>query len=1006
MIAARLRVPSFALILCLCCCLILLLAAGAALAQTGSFPSGAVNLGSVAVNTGTPTIATLTFTFTTGGTIQAPAVVTQGAPNLDFTDAGTGTCTTNGTSHSYNANDTCTVIVRFMAKGVGSRYGAAEIFDNAGNVLGTGYVQGTGVGPQITYSPGQQSTIGNGLSRPTWVAVNGSGAVYITDLNNDRVLKETPSGGSYIQSTVADAANNGITFPDAVAVDGNGDLYIADARIGRVLKETPSGGSYIQSTVADAANNGVNQPQGVAVDGSGDVYIANSGDGRVLMETPSGAAGYTQSVVVGGLNDPDSVAVDSSGNVYIADFYTSEVLKETPSAGTYTQSTVGSGLNEPYAVAADWNGNLYISNIGTNSTGFSSVVKETLLGGSYIQSILADSASNGLNTPWGIAVDGSGNVYLSDSGNNRVLKEDLAAPPSLTFAPTPNGSTSSDSPQTVTLTNNGNAPLSFPVPDAGNNPGISTDFVLNSDVGSACPLVTASSSGPGALTAGASCLLSISFEPEAPASGNVTGALQLTDNNLNAASPSYAAQTLALSGSVESPGPPSMTTPAPGSTLPGSTVTFTWNPGYGPSAFMLQVGTTGAGSSNIYSGGSTTATSVTVSNIPSDSRPLYVQLSYEMGTTWSSVSYTYTESSGPPFGAMAQPIDATTRATTVAQGDSVLFTGWAADPQMGAPVSQVSILIDGTAVGNATLGLGRPDVVAKYNNFSYYNSGWTFTWAAASLSVGSHQVTAVISDSLGLTTQLRPMSFTVTASPSYGPPFGAVGQAIDAATRSTTVATGDDLLVTGWAADPHDGAPVSSVSILVDGATVGRATLGIADAGVATMQNNPLYLNSGWTFTSAAAGLSVGTHTVSATAADSLGNSASLGSRTITVAASSPDGPPFGSLDKAMDATTGQTTVSRSDNLLVEGWAADVHDGAPVSQVSILIDGTAAGNATLGTARHDVAKALGLQYTNSGWKFTMAASSLSAGTHTVTAVATDLLGLSAQFQIREITVTP
>lgn len=83
-----------------------------------------------------------------------------------------------------------------------------------------------------------------------------------------------------------------------------------------------------------------------------------------------------------------------------------------------------------------------------------------------------------------------------------------------------------------------------------------------------------------------------------------------------------------------------------------------------------------------------------------------------------------------------------------------------------------------------------------------------------------------------------------------------------------------------------------------------------------------------------------------------------------------------------------------------------MHDGAPLHQVSILIDGTAVGNATLGIARLDVANKKGSAYTNSGWRFTMSASSLSAGTHTVTAVATDSLGLSTQFEIRAITVTP
>ena len=77
------------------------------------------------VNIGTASIDYLyaVFTFDTGGTIGAPAVVTQGATGLDFTDAGTGTCTTNGPSHTYNPGDSCTVAIAFNPRHSGTIYG-------------------------------------------------------------------------------------------------------------------------------------------------------------------------------------------------------------------------------------------------------------------------------------------------------------------------------------------------------------------------------------------------------------------------------------------------------------------------------------------------------------------------------------------------------------------------------------------------------------------------------------------------------------------------------------------------------------------------------------------------------------------------------------------------------------------------------------------------------------------------------------------------------------------
>ena len=110
-----------------------------------------VNFGSVAVATTTPPTVLLPFAFDTTTTIGAPAVLTQGAPNLDFTNAGTGTCTANST---FAARDSCTVSVTFTPKSSGPRYGAVQLLNGAGTVIATGYVYGTGTGPQIAFPPG------------------------------------------------------------------------------------------------------------------------------------------------------------------------------------------------------------------------------------------------------------------------------------------------------------------------------------------------------------------------------------------------------------------------------------------------------------------------------------------------------------------------------------------------------------------------------------------------------------------------------------------------------------------------------------------------------------------------------------------------------------------------------------------------------------------------------------------------------------------------------------
>jgi hypothetical protein len=92
-----------------------------------------------------------------------------------------------------------------------------------------------------------------------------------------------------------------------------------------------------------------------------------------------------------------------------------------------------------------------------------------------------------------------------------------------------------------------------------------------------------------------------------------------------------------------------MSTPIPGSTLSGSSVSFTWSPGNTATHFELWLGSTGVGSSNLYNSGNVTVTTETVNSLPTNGEKIYARLYSLINGTWQSADYTYTASSTQPL---------------------------------------------------------------------------------------------------------------------------------------------------------------------------------------------------------------------------------------------------------------------------------------------------------------------------------------------------------------------
>lgn len=503
---------------------------------------GGVGFGSLPVATTSPETIPITFVFDTGGTIGTPTVTTLGATGLDFIDAGTGSCTVNGPTYSYNAGDSCSVAVTFAPGFSGTRFGGVTLSDSSGAPIASEYISGVGLGPQAVFSPAAGSVLDKGavsVDALTDAAVDGAGNVYATDFVGGQVVKFAANGTASVVTTPA------LSGPSAVAVDGLGNLYITEETGGRVDVISPSGTASVLATPSIT----LSFPDGIAVDTQGTVYISDTGHARIVKVTPAGVASVVPTGSISLMN-PYQVVVDGSGNLFIADPQLNQVVKLTPNGTASTVDTGSLTLANPVGVAADAAGMVYISDGGN-----ARIVAVPPNGPAFV----LGTGSAGFVFPALLSVR-DGKVYVADYEEADVVEIDTTQASSLSFATTMIGNTSSDSPLLATITNNGNTPLTFEVPVSGTNPNLSSGFALSGS--STCP---PPGSGPNVaprshsarnfssagLAAGASCMDAVNFTPTVP--GTISGSMVITDNSLNALGPGYATQSVPLSGIATAP---------------------------------------------------------------------------------------------------------------------------------------------------------------------------------------------------------------------------------------------------------------------------------------------------------------------------------------------------------------------------------------------------------------------------------------------------------------------
>jgi serine/threonine-protein kinase len=292
---------------------------------------------------------------------------------------------------------------------------------------------------------------------PAGVAFDTAGNLYVADAANNEIRMITPAGvvttfAGSITPGDSDGTGGAASFhsPEGVAVDSSGNVYVADTDNNEIRKITPTGvvTTFAGSTVAGHADGtggaaSFTLPTGLAIDAAGDLYVADSGNNEIRMITPAGVvstlAGSTTAGNADGtgsaasFNQPAGVAVDASGNVFVADFGNNEIREVTPSGVVTT--VAGSGAQghadgtgtaasfySPTGVAVDSSGNIYVAD--TNNNEIRKItpagVVLTLAGSPAAGNQDGTGSSSSFKFPFNIALDGSGDLFLADFGNNEI----------------------------------------------------------------------------------------------------------------------------------------------------------------------------------------------------------------------------------------------------------------------------------------------------------------------------------------------------------------------------------------------------------------------------------------------------------------------------------------------------------------------------------------------------------------------------------------------------------
>ena len=271
-----------------------------------------------------------------------------------------------------------------------------------------------------------------GFSYPRAIALDSAGNIYTSE---GYVIKKFSSSGTYIGMILAGygSADGQLLNATTLVFDASDNLWICDSGTGtnRVQKFSSSG-TYISKFGTNGTGNGQFQsPYGLVFDSSGNIFVGDHLNHRIQKFDSNGtyiSQFGSNGTGTGQFDRPNGIALDSTGNIFVVENYNHRVQKFN-SSGVYqskigalitSSSSANGSFNTPSDVAMfPSNGNVYVVDTGNNR------IQKFNSSLTWVWSVGSTGSGNSqFNTPRRLAIDASENIYVTDAVNHCVKKFD------------------------------------------------------------------------------------------------------------------------------------------------------------------------------------------------------------------------------------------------------------------------------------------------------------------------------------------------------------------------------------------------------------------------------------------------------------------------------------------------------------------------------------------------------------------------------------------------------